>query len=117
MSPFLQSSRLEVAVCAAHLLALLHDPQGMELLLDHWRAEPGDHAAQKMLYQAITATNDPQYVPLLEEVYFQMTKAEWVPNMSDFYWTIRTMTGPEIIALRKKIRDEQGADKLRQVSY
>ena len=117
VSPFLQSSRLEVAVCAAHLLALLHDPQGMELLLDHWRAEPGDHAAQKMLYQAITATNDPQYVPLLEDVYFQMTKAEWVPNMSDFYWTIRTMTGPEIIALRKKIRDEQGADKLRQVSY
>ncbi len=117
IKPFLQSSQIDVAVSAAHLLALMHDPQSLGLLIDHWHAEPADLSAQKMLYQSITATNDAQYVPVLEELYFQMTKSEWIPNLGDFYWTVRAMTGPEITALREKIRDEQGADKLRQVSY
>ena len=117
VTPFLQSSRVEVTACAAHLLALLDDPQGMGLLVDHWRADPSDPAAQRLLYQAITVTNNPASVPVLEEIYFQMTKSKWSTNMGDFYWTIRTMSGPEIIALRKKIRSEQTASKLRSVSH
>ncbi len=111
--PFLQSARADVAASAAHLLALMKNPQGLSVVIDYWRTAPEDESAQKMLYQAISATNDPQYVPILEELYFQMSQAQWNPNMADFYWTIRTMTGPEVIALRKKIREEQGADRLR----
>ena len=31
----------------------------------------------------------------------------------DFYWAIRNMNGPEILALRKRIRDDVGMDNLR----
>jgi hypothetical protein len=34
--------------------------------------------------------------------------------VKDFYWTIRTMTGPQILALRKKIREEVGIAHLGQ---
>jgi hypothetical protein len=33
--------------------------------------------------------------------------------MREFYWTIRSMHGPEILKLRKKIRDEIGIEQLR----
>ena len=33
--------------------------------------------------------------------------------MSDFYWTIRIMSGPEILKFRKQIRDEVGMENLR----
>jgi hypothetical protein len=31
---------------------------------------------------------------------------------SEFYWTIRIMTGPEILKFRKQIRDEIGMGQL-----
>jgi hypothetical protein len=30
-------------------------------------------------------------------------------EISEFYWTIRIMSGPEILKFRKQIRDEKGA--------
>jgi hypothetical protein len=33
--------------------------------------------------------------------------------MADFYWTIRIMSGPEILRFRKQIREEVSADNLR----
>jgi len=41
--------------------------------------------------------------------------ADKVPQheVRDFYWTIRVMTGPEVLRLRKEIRDQAGMEKLR----
>lgn len=110
--PFLQSSRSADAASAAHLLALMNDPRGLPRLISYWRANQEDSVAEKMLYQGITATDDQQYVGILEELYFSMSKAKYPRNMADFYRTIRTMSGPRISALRKKIYQEQGAQKL-----
>ena len=33
--------------------------------------------------------------------------------MKEFYWTIRFMTGPEVLKLRKEIRDQVGMAALR----
>ena len=34
-------------------------------------------------------------------------------RLREFYWTIRNIKGERILALRKKIRDEAGMDRLR----
>ena len=34
-------------------------------------------------------------------------------GITTFYWTIRSMTGPEIVKFRKLIRDEVGMENLR----
>ena len=33
-------------------------------------------------------------------------------EVSEFYWTIRIMTGPDILKFRKQIRDEVGMNQL-----
>ncbi len=61
-----------------------------------------------MVYRAIAALNDPHSVPVLAEIFKHREEID----VRDFYWTIRTMKGPEILALRKQIRDEVGMDHL-----
>ncbi|MBC7967617.1 MAG: hypothetical protein H7Z17_17015, partial [Fuerstia sp.] len=114
LQPFLETVNAEDAAYASHLMALLNNFDQVPRLIDHWRSNPDDDAAQKLLYQAITVSNDPRYIPVLEEQYAAMSRLKRSANMSDFYWTIRSMTGPEILALRKRIREEQGADQLKQ---
>ena len=48
-------------------------------------------------------------MPVLAEIYKDRDRLD----VRDFYWTIRGMTGPEILAFRKQIRDEIGMDQLR----
>jgi hypothetical protein len=63
-----------------------------------------------MVYRAITRLDDDSQTPILEEIYAVMGKNQW--QLHRFYWTIRGMHGPNILKLRKKIRDEVGMVKL-----
>ena len=63
---------------------------------------------EPLVYRAIAALNDPHSVPVLAEIFKHREEID----VRDFYWTIRTMKGPEILALRKQIRDEVGMDHL-----
>ncbi len=50
-------------------------------------------------------------MPLLREIYAKVREDRL--NLREFYWTIRVMSGPEILKLRKEIRDEHGMSSLR----
>jgi len=65
---------------------------------------------KKLVYRAIAVVDDPKYIPVLREIYGKLDQYE----MSEFYWTIRIMTGPEILSFRKQVRDEVGASRLGQ---
>ena len=53
-------------------------------------------------------TDDPRHIPVLREIYGKLQEYE----MSEFYWTIRIMSGPEIVKFRKQVRDEVGPSRL-----
>jgi hypothetical protein len=115
LQPYLAGPDEELAAFAAHLMALLGDSSGMDRLIAHWRHEAaghGGHAWQKLVYEAIAAGNDPRFVPVLEEIFRSIQKNNPYA-IREFYWSIRSMTGPEILKLRKTIRDEVGMDQLR----
>ena len=57
---------------------------------------------------AIAAIDDPQYIPVLREVYGKLEEDE----VTEFYWTIRIMSGAEILKFRKQIREEVGVSRL-----
>ena len=58
----------------------------------------------KLVYRAIAVIDDPKYIPVLREIYGKLDKYE----RDEFYWTIRIMSGPEILKFRKQVRDEMG---------
>jgi HEAT repeat protein len=100
---------------AGYLLVLLGDRSGMDPLLSFYRAQPKrsyDDEWAKLVYRAVTFTNDPSLVPVLDEIYGVFNKSDTY-RIRTFYWTIRSMTGDEILALRKRIRDEVGMERLR----
>jgi hypothetical protein len=107
--PLVSDSNAEVAACAGYLMALLGDSSGMEPLLQYWR-QRGENSGEwkKLVYRAIAVTDDPKYIPVLREVYGKLQQYE----MTEFYWTIHTMSGPEILTFRKEIRDKVGASRL-----
>ncbi len=98
----------ETAAYAGYLLALYGDGDGMPALIQYWRDQQGSSSA-RLVYRAIAAVDDPQYIPLLREIYagFESTY-----ETREFYWTIRIMNGPEILQFRKQIRDEVGMSNL-----
>jgi HEAT repeat protein len=110
--PLLGDANAEAAACAAYLAALLGDSAGMESLLQYWRqhSERSSGEWKKLVYRAIAVSDDPKYIPVLREIYGKLEQYE----MSEFYWTIRIMSGPEILAFRKQIREEVGASQLGQ---
>ncbi len=107
--PLLSDSDAEVAACAGYLLVLLGESDGMEPLLRYWRqhAESRDEWS-KLVYRAIAVADDSQQIAVLREIYGKLQQYE----MSEFYWTIRIMSGSEILKFRKQIRDEVGASRL-----
>jgi hypothetical protein len=109
--PLLGDSNAEVAACAGYLAALLGDASGMEQLVHYWRRH-GENSSdwRKLTYRAIASIDDPQYIPVLREVYGKLEEDE----VTEFYWTIRIMSGPEILAFRKEIRDKIGTARLGQ---
>ncbi len=107
--PLLQDSDPQVAACANYLLVLLGEPEGMEPLLKYWREhQKGSDEWTKLVYRAIAMTDNPQYIPILREIYGKLHEYE----TAEFYWTIRIMSGPEILKFRKQVRDEVGPSRL-----
>jgi hypothetical protein len=64
------------------------------------------------VFEALAERNRAADVPVLEEIYEFLRKEYDTDAVREFYWTIRTMTGPEVLALRKRIRSEVGMDSL-----
>lgn len=103
--PLMDDSDRETAATAAYLLVLLGQPEGIEPLLQYWRRD-GARSDQwtKLVYRAIAVLDDPKYIPVLRDIYAKLNEYE----VSEFYWTIRIMSGPEILKFRKQIREEKG---------
>jgi hypothetical protein len=101
-----------MAACAAYLLCLGGDRKAFDVLLNYWQAnEMDDHEWQRLVYRAAAAVNDDSLTPTLEEIYRQIGPSDG--RLREFYWTIRNIKGEKILALRKKIRDEAGMERLR----
>ena len=90
---------------------LLGERQGMDPLVRYWRSAGSGDETFRLVYRAIAVTDEPSYVPILREIYGNFEPDDYV--VPDFYWTIRIMSGPEILQFRKQIRDEVGMSNLR----
>ncbi len=111
--PLLTDENDELAAYAGYFTTLLGDASGMTPLLKYWQKNKsaGDESGgmvRMLLYRAIAATGDAEYVPVLREIYERLDES----NIQDFYWSIRAMKGPEILKLRKEIRDKFGVENL-----
>ena len=95
----------ETAAYAGYLACLLGRPEGMQPLAKYWREKARDDEQWK------AALGDDALTPLLQEVYSAYGKESY--SVREFYWTIRSIKGPNILKLRKQIRDEVGMDRLR----
>ena len=82
----------------------------LALLIQYWREHQAtDKAWQRLVYRAIAALNDDEQTPVLEDIYHSHERYE----MRELYWTIRGMTGPKALELRKQMRKEVGMENLR----
>jgi HEAT repeat protein/thiol-disulfide isomerase/thioredoxin len=103
--PLLSHADPLVAARAGYLLAILGEHDGLEPLLRYVRREAKQDSRWKQLaVQAIAATDDSTQLAFLKEVYGGLEQYE----VGRFYWTIRIMTGPEMLKFRKQIRDDHG---------
>jgi HEAT repeat protein len=115
--PVLNAGNLEDAAYAGYMLALLDHPEGLPPLLQFWEQYHRDNRnLRRLVYRAISRIDDASHVGTLKEIFGLMMKDQYwgAHQMPEFYWTIRIMTGPEILELRKTIRTEFGAEKLNQ---
>jgi HEAT repeat protein len=109
--PLAKDSDPETAALANYLLAILGDRDGLEPLIRYWRQYGGNSSEmKKYVYRAIAVVDDPKYIPVLREIYGKYDRSDY--ELREFYWTIRIMTGSEILKFRKQIRDEVGAARL-----
>jgi len=109
----LSSDDPKAAAQAGYLLALFGRDEGLPQLLGYWRAKAaGDRAWMRLVYRAIARLNEGSQVPTLREIYSRLSTDQHRHYLPEFYWTIRIMTGPDILALRKTIRDEVGTAQL-----
>lgn len=113
LQPITSNADEEVAAGAAYLMARAGDYSKLSKVTDYWlKNRESNDIWTKMTYEAIAASDDPQYVPVLQDIFRRLQKSE--PYLiRDFYWSVRTMHGSEILKLRKQIRDEVGMDNLR----
>ena len=126
IKPLISDENEEIAAYAGYFTVLLGDPSGMEPLLKYWRKSTTkatnansdsdgmegygvNSSINSIAYSAIASLDDPQYIPILREIYGKLGEYE----VRDFYWTIRSMTGPEILKFRKELRDKHGMENLR----
>jgi tetratricopeptide (TPR) repeat protein len=89
-----------IASLAKYLAALLGDAHALQALVQSWQTNntPG----RWYVYRAIAVMDDPQYVPVLRKIY-ERTYQKRPAYAGSFYWTIRIMSGPEILELRRQI--------------
>ena len=112
LEPLMQSSDAEDVVCAGYLLCLLGKKEGLPPLLASWEVQKNDrwNKTTELLYRAIATLDDDSQTPVLEQIYKRFGKNNYY--IRGFYWTIRVMHGPNILKLRKTIRDEIGMPQL-----
>jgi HEAT repeat protein len=108
--PMLTDTDKPIAACAGYLMCLFKDRAGLDPLVGYWRLNQSDQRARRMVYRAAAALNDDGLTPVLEEAYRSMKNQSYYAR--EFYWTIRGISGPNILKLRKTIRDEVGMDEL-----
>jgi hypothetical protein len=112
--PLLKSDHPRIAAQAGYLAALLGREEGLPPLVAYWRTKgTSDTEWTRLVYRAITSLNDGTQVPLLREIYGRLNDDNHRHYLGEFYWTIRSMTAPEVLPLRKTIRDEVGLQQLR----
>ncbi len=107
--PLLASSDPESAAYAGYLLALFGEPEGLQPLLLYWRGHKDSVPLARLVYRAIASLDDPQHIPVLRDIYSRLKDES---DMTEFYWTIRIMSGPEILQFRKRLRQEVGMSNL-----
>jgi hypothetical protein len=104
VKPLVKDADPEIAAYAGYLTALFEDPSGMPQLLRYWHKKGKENASlSRLVYRAVAVLDDPKYLPVLRQIYGMTPE----PESKDFYWTIRIMSGPEILKFRKEIRDRQ----------
>ncbi len=114
--PHLQAESPRLRALAGYLLCLLGEADGLPPLVAHWRERGrGDEELMRLVYRSVAALDDAAHVPLLAEIYQDLAAAETLDHrlIGEFYWSIRGLRGSEILALRKRVRDEIGMDNLR----
>ena len=112
LRPLAADPDARVAGFASYLLCVLGEPGHTEPLLRYWRQHKKEYGPwRRMVFGAVTSLNDDALTPILEEVYATYDKEDY--DLREFYWTIRSMKGPAVLQLRKRIRDEVGMDNLR----
>lgn len=104
--PLLLSKDPELRALAGYVLAISDDEAGLPFLLDYWRKlhQKDNHEWDRLVYRAIASLDDRTQMPVLKQIYNRLDT--W--RTSEFYWTIRIMTGPEMLEFRKQIRTEKG---------
>jgi hypothetical protein len=111
VQPLVNNADPEISAFAGYLAALFGDQEGLPALLGYWQSLPEPDAEwDRLVYRAIAALDDPEHIPVLKEIYARREDSSL--NLSEFYWTIRIMSGPEILGFRKQLRDEVGTDIL-----
>ena len=112
LRPLLAGGDPADAACAGYLLCLLGDRAGLDPLVTYYR-EHGrqDHGLRRLVFRAVAAIGDDSLVPILDEAYKDSEGDSY--DVREYYWTIRTMNGPNVLKLRKQIRDTVGMDQLR----
>jgi hypothetical protein len=113
--PFLTDDDPGAVATAGLLLVALGRSEGWEPLFEQWRQKGPTSPYTQHVYTAIALRNDAEQVATLEAIYEWMQKS-YGKNANymyqPFYWTIRIMTGPEVLKLRKRIRDDVGMSNL-----
>ena len=87
---------------------------GLPPLLKYWH-EHGktDDSWQRLVYRAIAATGNDDDIAHIEVIYRILREPDHEYYISELYWTIRGMDGPNALRLRKLIRQEVGMERLR----
>ncbi len=109
VQPWIDDSDPQVAAYAGYLAALFEEADGLRPLLRYWHDKEQDEALDKLVYRAIALLDDSTHLGELRTIYGKLDQH----SMPEFYWTIRIMSGPEILRFRKEIRDQVGAERLR----
>ena len=111
IEPLLDSRDPQVAAFAGYIAALFGEEDGLAPLLSFWQSQTEPTAdLDRLVYRAIAVLDQPEHIPLLKEIYARREATEL--GVSDFYWTIRIMSGRDILGFRKQIRSEVGMESL-----
>lgn len=104
--PLADSKDPQTAACAGYLLTVMGEPTFITPLVKHWRTAPQSDELDRLMFRAVAVVDDSSYLPILKDIYSRRSSYE----IPEFYWTIRIMSGAEILTFRKQIRKEHPSD-------